>query len=287
MHRHPQFDLWLHDDDELAEAALGSAPTERTTIHEWPLSCVQRVRTADGRRHIYKVQAPPTIEPAVYAQARSPLLVSVRVLPSAGTTVAMVMDEVEAPRLSDIRPAEAEAVSIAGTLVRQIAEIEGAPSPMADIHTQALWAAYFGEVLDDLSAFVADGTFHTVDTGLVQRLRGIAGGAPLLQAIDSPSGFIHSDLKAENVLVLPDGFRVLDWQRPIRGPVALDVVTLLISLGLDPLRHVPIGVVQLYHLLLIAWFTQSARRWLPGGRPWFDGLIARIGAQVEGVGGGG
>ena len=286
MHRHPQFDLWLHDDDELA-AALGSAPTERTTIHEWPLSSVQRVRTADGRRHIYKVQAPPTIEREVYARARSPLLVKVRALQAEGTTVAMVMDEVEAPRLNDIRPAEADAVSIAWTLVRQVAEIEGGPPSMTKIHTEALWATYFSATLEDLSAFVADGTFHAVDTGLVQRLRGIAEGAPLLEAIRSPSGFVHADLKAENVLVLPDGFRVLDWQRPIHGPVALDVATLLISLGLDPLRHVPVGVVQLYHLLLIAWFTQSARRWLPGGRPGFDGLIARIGAQVEGVGRGG
>lgn len=285
MHRHPAFDLWLHDDDELA-AALGSAPTERTTIHEWPLSCVQRLRTADGGRHIYKVQAPPTIEPEIYARARSPLLVSVRVLDTAGTTVAMLMDEVDAPRLGDVRPGEAKAAAIGETLVRQIAEIEGEPPSMADIRTEALWARYFGETLDDLHAFVADGTFRSVDLGLVHRLRRIAEGSAVLEAIRSPSGFVHSDLKAENVLVLPDGFRVLDWQRPLHGPTALDIATLHISLGMDPLRHVPVGIVQLYHLLHIAWFTQSARRWVPTGRSWFDGLIARIGAEVRGLGSG-
>jgi hypothetical protein len=55
----PFFDLHLHDDAELA-ALLGSPLVERTTLHKWPLSCVQRIRTADGRSRIYKVQAPPT-----------------------------------------------------------------------------------------------------------------------------------------------------------------------------------------------------------------------------------
>ncbi len=73
MHRHPYFDLMLHDDDELS-ALLGSRVVERTTLHEWPLSCVQRVTTADGTRIIYKAQAAPTIEPEFYAVARSPLL---------------------------------------------------------------------------------------------------------------------------------------------------------------------------------------------------------------------
>jgi hypothetical protein len=47
MQQHPHFDLWLHDDAELANV-LGSPLRERTTIHEWPLSCVQRIRTIHG-----------------------------------------------------------------------------------------------------------------------------------------------------------------------------------------------------------------------------------------------
>lgn len=42
MHRHTHFNLCLHDDDELA-AHLGAAITERETMHQWPLSCVQSI----------------------------------------------------------------------------------------------------------------------------------------------------------------------------------------------------------------------------------------------------
>lgn len=280
MHRHPHFDLWLHDDDELA-SALDSPVAERVTIHEWPLSSVQRVRTADGARHIYKVQAPPTLEPEFYARARSPLLVSTRVLPSQGTTAAMVMPELDAARLSDVRPSEAEAPGIATALVRQIADIQGDLPSMFDISTEARWAEYFGAALDDMRACVAEGSFQKVDLDLVDRLGRLAESPSVRDVIRSPSGFVHADLMADNVLVTPDGYRVLDWQRPIRGPVALDSATLLISLGVDAARHVPLGAVQLHHLLNIAWYAQSARRWLPGGKPFLDGFIAHIGGELQ------
>ncbi len=279
MHRHPYFDLWLHDDAELADV-LGSPVVERATIHEWPLSSVQRVRTADGRRHIYKVQAPPTVEPQFYARARSPLLVPVRVLPSRGTTAAMCMDEVDAPRLSDARPSESEAPVVAAALIRQIGEIAGDLPAFADISTPDRWADHFGTALDDIRACVEEGSFKQVDGALVDRLARLTESPDVLAAIRSPSGYVHSDLMGDNVLITGDGYRVLDWQRPIRGPVALDVATLLISLGMDAAPHVLPGVVRLHHLLHIAWYGQSARRWLPGGKPHLDGIIARIAAKL-------
>ena len=56
MYRH---EIWsrvlMHEDDELAKH-IGSEIAERVTIHEWPLSCVQRITTGDGRKLIYKAQ---------------------------------------------------------------------------------------------------------------------------------------------------------------------------------------------------------------------------------------
>ena len=48
--RHPYFDLRLHDDQEL-ESHLSTKIVERITLHEWPLSCVQRL-TLEGD-HFY------------------------------------------------------------------------------------------------------------------------------------------------------------------------------------------------------------------------------------------
>lgn len=279
MRRHPHWDLWLHDDSELG-GLLGSAVLERVTIHEWPLSSVQRVRTADGRRHIYKVQAPPSVEPEFYARARSPLLVPARILPSRGTTAALCLPEIDAPRLSEARPSPAQAPAVAFGLVRQIAAIEGDLPALADVSTVDGWATHFGAALVDMRACVAEGSFRQVGPALIDRLAALAEAPEVLTAVRSPSGYVHSDLMADNVLATPAGLRVLDWQRPIRGPVALDVATLLISLDLNPLPHVPPGIVTLYHLLHVAWYAQGARRWLPGGRAHLDGIIARIGARL-------
>ncbi len=47
MHRHEYFDLWLHDDEELALLVQGDI-LERVTLHEWPLSCVEQLTMAVG-----------------------------------------------------------------------------------------------------------------------------------------------------------------------------------------------------------------------------------------------
>jgi hypothetical protein len=54
MQKHPFFtDILMHSDDELAEI-LGLDFVERETIHQWPLSCVQRLLLQDGTKLIYR-----------------------------------------------------------------------------------------------------------------------------------------------------------------------------------------------------------------------------------------
>lgn len=279
MERHPDFELWLHDDAELS-ALLGAAITGRRTIHQWSLSCVQRVQTADGRRHIYKVQAPPTVEAEFYARARSPLLVPVRMLPSQGSTIALTMEDIPAPTLAESPPGATEAPAMAEDLVARIARIDGDPPVMWDISTPEGWSAYMGGALADMRFLVAEGRFTQVTPELLEDLRRRVESRPVLAAIGTPTGFLHSDLMAGNVLAIPDGHRVLDWQRPVRGPLALDVATLLISLGLDPQPHVPDGILDVYHLLHIAWYGQGARRWVPGNQRHLDRAVAHIATEL-------
>jgi hypothetical protein len=85
---HPVFtDIALHSDDELVRL-LGSGIEERATIHAWPLSCVQQVRLANGRRLVYKSQLPPTVEPEFYQAASSALLADHRLLDTLETVEA-------------------------------------------------------------------------------------------------------------------------------------------------------------------------------------------------------
>jgi thiamine kinase-like enzyme len=93
-------------------------------------------------------------------------------------------------------------------------------------------------------------------------------------------GYVHNDLKIENILVVSDGIRVIDWQRPIWGPVALDEASLLLSLGIDPLRRLSPGVLQLRKLLSVAWSVECAQRWFPDGAPAYDAAVASIAQQI-------
>lgn len=280
MRRHPWIDLWLHDDAELA-ALLGSPVIERATIHEWPLSCVQRLRTADDRAHIYKAQTAPTVEPAFYTHARAPLLAVVRVLDAIDGPAALLIEEIVAPRLIDLRLTEEEALHLGREVLERIALIEGDLPSLADISTEAKWSAYAAAMLDDLAALVDSGAFRQIDGALIDRLARHAESPPVLAAIRSRTGYVHGDLCGDNLFRLPDGYRVIDWQRPFRGPVALDLANLLESLGHDPRRHVPSGVVQLLSLLRIAWFARAARRWFPPAVATYDARIAELAARLD------
>ncbi len=119
------------------------------------------------------------------------------------------------------------------------------------------------------------GSFREVDEDVVRRVEGWAFSVPVVAAT-ATQAYLHGDLAGDNVFVLPSGYRVVDWQRPFRGPADLDLATWLESFGLDPLRHLAEGVVWTLYLLRLAWFTECAVRWFPEGIPDYDGQIARL-----------
>lgn len=280
MHHHPYFDLWLHDTDELIEL-VGSPIAERVTIHEWPLSCVQRLHCVNGQTHIYKVQAPPTVEPAFYRHARSPLVVGAQVLPIEGMPAALLLEDIRAPSLCDLDLPTAAVLSIVDAVVSQIARMEGDLPAMFDIRTETQWLAHAQAIVMDLRVLVDAGLFQQVNAAMIDQVACHSRSAAVLETLAGPTGYVHQDLCAENVLVLADGYKVVDWQRPIWGPLALDRATLLESADMDPAPHVPPGVLQMRTLLLIGWFAQAARYWFPAGATAYDSEIARLVTQPE------
>ena len=281
MQRHPYFDLWLHNDDELS-AILASPIVERTTLHEWPLSCVQRIRTADGDTRIYKVQAEPTVEPAFYACARSSLLVSAQIISQTDAPAALLLEDVAAPRLVDLQPTAEEALRIGRALLGEISNISGDLPAVADLRTEQQWRAYVAALHDDLCALVESGRFHLVDHHIIEHLIQTALAPPVLTALCESPGYVHLDLSATNLFVLADGYRLIDWQRPIWGPTALDVASLLHSLNIELRMHLSIGVVQLFYLLHIGWLSQCARRWFPPGADTYDRQIVQLAEKIDG-----
>lgn len=283
MIRHPYFDLLLHDDAELA-LLLGSAVLERVTLHEWPLSCVQRLTLAYGQHWIYKSQREPTIEAAFYAQARSGYRARGTVLPQARALYdqqpysILLLEYLDAPRLDELEWNETQARAAVKAVLEGLARIERAPVWL-DISTPERWRAEMAQTLDDLRALVAAGTFHVTDRAALRRIEQAAAAPSTLAVYQySPTGLVHGDLRGENVFQVSDGYRVIDWQRPFLGPTLLDLASLLESLGVDPRPHMPPGVQAIHDLLHIRWLAQCARRWFPPGSATYDAQIAQIAA---------
>jgi hypothetical protein len=275
MYQHPYFDLRLHGEEELAPL-VQSDVLERVTLHEWPLSCVQRLTLADGRKLIYKAQFGPTVESKFYARARSEILPWAKTIYEADGYVCMLIEFIEGPLAEELGLGEEEVVRVSREVVAQIATIEGELPHCLDITDEAKWETLVGSLVQNLRTLIDTGAFTLTDEAVVHILTQWASSEPVLAALRTRPGYVHHDLGGDNLFVLPDGYRVIDWQRPILGPTDLDVATLLRRLGVDPLPHVGEGIVRMVDLLKVYWFTQSATKWFLAGIADYDAQIADI-----------
>ena len=276
MYQHPYFNLRLHDTVELEEI-LRAKIVERRTLHEWPLSCVEQVITDQGRKWVYKSQFGPTVESQFYANARSKLLVAGKTLyQSESGFVNMLFEFIEAPRIADLNLSDHAIVAAWRNLSQSIAEIEGKLPYYHDISEKMLWKELMETMLENLEKLVFEGSFQSVDKPALQRLRNWIYSEEVLAALGKNVGFVHNDLSNDNIFVMPDGYRIIDWQRPILGPRELDFAALLESLHRDARGLVDQNIIWTMYLLRIEWCTECAVRWFPEGQDAYDRSIQQL-----------
>jgi hypothetical protein len=279
MYRHEHFDLRLHDNEELAPL-VQSDILERVTLHEWPLSCVQRLTLADGRKLIYKTQFGPTVEPEFYANARSSLLPSARTIYRSDGHNCMLLEYVDTPRVQDLDLQEEEAMRIGREVIEQVAAIDGELPYYLDVSDERRWERFVQVTLASLRALVDEDKFSLIDEALVRNLERWACSESVLSVMRTQLGCVHRDLGGDNVFALPDGYRVIDWQRPVFGPTGIDLATFLESLGFDPVPHVGEGIVQVVEFFRINWAVACAVEWLPAGAPTYDEWVTRSTSRI-------
>lgn len=276
MKKHPYFDLRLHDDDELA-SLLPAPVTVRSTIHEWPLSCVQKVLCADGSAWAYKTQARAvTVEPEFYAAARSELLLLARVIAAPAGHAALLLPWIDAPHPQPIDARSALALGQGQGISAHMRAIQGDLPWWLDVSTAERWRGCVESTIVDLRALVAANDFHLVRLEMIAALERRLLAPDVLAACAYDPGLVHGDLTPGNLFALPGGWRVIDWARPLRGPAALDHVTLLHACGFDPLPHFDDGLIWLWRGLRIHWLAGCAARWFPPGRETYDQQIAAV-----------
>ncbi len=264
IEKHPYFDLWLHTTDEL-ERILRVKIAVRQTIHDWPLSTVQKITTVDGTSIIYKVQHSANVEPEFYKSATSRLLPKYDYLGKINDCDAMTFEFIDGKRLTDYDVNEPDLVRIGRELQTEIRNIQGDLPVFTDIGDSQKWNSFSRSVLARLARLIEQGVFSHMDIFLVRELAEWADTSAIADIVNHESCFTHGDHNADNIFILQDGYRVIDWARPRYAPGDVDLVDLLLGRGFNPYPYVKREIVQLVCFLRIDWFTLCTATLIPGG----------------------
>jgi hypothetical protein len=288
MERHPYFDLWLHDTPELS-AHLGVEIVERVTIHDWPLSCVQLLRLVDGKQMIYKSQLQAaSVEPDFYAAfnhdragvsylSRS-RLPQAEILGTLENSIVMIFEYIDAPRLEDLHLTEAEIVKHGSRLLSELRQFPADLPVYIDISSQGKWSAFTEDTLTMLLDLISNEKFRMTAPATVQGLADWSKSEAIITTIKAPSALTHGDLGGENVFVTPNGYKIIDWQRPVRGPADLDQANYLFAMGLDPMKYTSHTIVVLNCFLHLRWFVEAQLQWFPEGD--YDSQVAELAGLI-------
>ncbi len=280
MNRHPKYDMQLHTDDELA-AFIGREVASREVLHQWPISYVERLEFDGGAPLIYKVQlTKSTVEPEFYDRSHSPLLPWHQTLEIGESQATMLFEVIDAPLLNQLELSEAEALDLAKRMTSEISRIEGDPPVYTDISTIEKWRRFIDATLVDLTKLIETGLFVQTQRQDVEFLRQWRESPQALRAIESNPRLSHGDPNGDNVFMLEDGFRVIDWQRPRRVAADVDKAALLQGLGFDPRRHVDPGVIGLFWCFRVNWCVECKTRWIPMARS-YDKLVQEAISQIQ------
>jgi hypothetical protein len=226
MQHHRYFDLVIHSLIDL-EVPLGQAIQERVTLSDWPLSHVERLELADGSRIIYKSSHEPTLEDRFYATAISPCLPQVQTIYRDEPYCCLLIEDIEAPLMKEMGLTGADALEVSREVCTQIRRIEGNLPRLREIGSFEDWGAVADEMAAGLSQLIASGRFVRVGEAEIETIAELARSPEVRETFAGEIGYLHNDLNGENVFQTSNGYRIIDWQRPIVGPLVLDLVTLL------------------------------------------------------------
>jgi hypothetical protein len=257
VERHPVFArILMHSDAELGQA-LGAGIVDRKTVHQWPLSCVQRLVLANGRKLAYKSQLPPTVESQFYASISSTLLPGHRLLTKTDDCEIMTIDWIDAPLLRNSVCTDADLVRHGRRIISEIGEIRGEPPIYLNLATAYAWLSSAEAAIYKLRKLIETGWFRSTTPDEVEEIRKWVESSDVVNTVTDHTRLVHGDLKASQVFVAGDGYRVIDWPRPIIGPPEVDLVSLLVGERIDPRSWVNPVLVGVFWFQFLCWAVHA------------------------------
>jgi len=124
----------------------------------------------------------------------------------------------------------------------------------------------------DKFELVSHDTVHTLDR--------CARSPEVAEAASVSPGLVHGDFGDDNLFVLPDGYRVIDWQRPMRGPTHLNFPGFRDRQAADAPQSLRNGLFVISEFLGVNWLTQCKKRWITDATS-YDALIARCAEELR------
>lgn len=237
---------------ELADI-LGSVVVERKPLHGWPLSQVEEIRT-ETQRYVLKSQLScASVERAFYEQIRHPMLMT----PCAGASLGN-WDYLILPYAGggteDWSGLCDDQIRLRVRQLRQQLSLPGNAPVFFDFSTFEKWMAAWQSVGHVLSA----GGFLELEFEAVTKWLESCGST----CWDTPVSVLHGDLKGENILRDEQGnLFVIDWQRPLMAPLALEECIALLLAGRDGNSYDPFAVLA--RMYLSYWYAWAYQTCLP------------------------
>jgi len=278
MQKHNEFELWLHDDNELSNIH-GANITSRQVLQEWPLSVVESVTFSDGITRIYKAFHNLPIETEFYKKVQSRHIPRVFYNHSDGERHWLLLENISGQHPDNLDQNELfDIAHRARKIICGIGTLEHYHYDLSVDH----FSDFVKDTVGLLRKLRREEKLKEADEETINRIEKALSHSEVLRTVQGRCALLHGDLKLNNILLRPDGEMVIiDWQSVLYGSEDIDVYHLMASQNIDPVPIAGIGPEILRLALVIKWLADCADRWIPQWADFYDGQIVETEKQIR------
>lgn len=281
MKKHNEFEILLHDDDELSD--IERIPViSRETLQEWPLSIVERIIFSDGTSRIYKAFHNLPIETEFYRIVRSQYIPKIFYNYSDDNQHHwLLLEDVVGQPPDNLN--EEQMLDIAFHARKIICGI-GSAEPYRYNLSERYYHNFLNSTIGLLRKLYQEDKLKKVDRMAIDRIEESLSHSEVWCIVRGKCALLHGDLKCNNILIRPDGeMIIIDWQSILFGPEEIDIYNLLANQDIDPVQIAGIGPEILRSALIIKWLADCIDCWLPYWAKFYDEKIADIEKHIQNV----
>jgi len=278
MKKHNDFEIWLHENDELAKIH-GTNVTLREPIQGWPLSVVERVTFNDGTSRIYKAYRNLPVETKFYEKVHSHHIPTAFYIHSEDNHHWLLLEDVEGQHPVNLN--REEMLNLARR-ARSIIDAFGSVEPYRYDLSEKGYDSFVLSVIELLSKLHKEEKLKIVNGEAIARIKEALAHTEVKRVVHGQCALLHGDFKCDNILIRPDGSLVIiDWQNFLYGPEEIDIYSILATQDIDPVPIAGIGPEILRSAIIVKWLADCADHWLPDWAGFYDGQIAKIEKHIQ------